>query len=85
MRRSERATVSEAVRLAASRDFDLILMDMRMPGLNGLDATRQIRMLDGPRGRVPIVAVTANALDEHAEECRLAGMSGHLGKALYAD
>jgi signal transduction histidine kinase/DNA-binding NarL/FixJ family response regulator len=70
----------EAVRLAASREFDLILMDMRMPGLNGLDATRQIRMLDGPRGRVPIVAVTANALDEHAEECRLAGMSGHLAK-----
>ena len=70
----------EAVRLAASRDFDLILMDMRMPGLNGLDATRQIRMLDGPRGRVPIVAVTANALDEHAEACRLAGMSGHLAK-----
>ena len=70
----------EAVRLAASREFDLILMDMRMPGLNGLDATRQIRMLDGPRGRVPIVAVTANALDEHAEECRVAGMSGHLAK-----
>ena len=70
----------EAVRLAASRDFDLILMDMRMPGLNGLDATRQIRMLDGARGRVPIVAVTANALDEHAEACRLAGMSGHLAK-----
>jgi signal transduction histidine kinase/CheY-like chemotaxis protein len=70
----------EAVRLAASQDFDLILMDMRMPGLNGLDATRQIRMLDGPRGMVPIVAVTANALDEHAEECRLAGMSGHLAK-----
>jgi CheY-like chemotaxis protein len=70
----------EAVRLAASREFDLILMDMRMPGLNGLDATRQIRMLDGPRGRVPIVAVTANALDEHAEECRLAGLSGHLAK-----
>lgn len=70
----------EAVRLAASRDFDLILMDMRMPGLNGLDATRRIRLLDGPRSRVPIVAVTANALDEHAEECRLAGMSGHLAK-----
>ena len=57
-------------------------MDMRMPGLNGLDATRQIRMLDGARGRVPIVAVTANALDEHAEACRLAGMSGHLAKPL---
>jgi signal transduction histidine kinase/DNA-binding response OmpR family regulator len=70
----------KAVRLAASRDFDLILMDMRMPGLSGLEATRQIRRLDGPRARVPIVAVTANALDEHAEECRLAGMTGHLAK-----
>ena len=42
-----------------------------------LEATRRIRALDGPRGQVPIVAVTANALEQHAEECRRAGMSKH--------
>jgi signal transduction histidine kinase/DNA-binding response OmpR family regulator len=71
---------SEAVRLAAARDFDVVLMDMRMAGMDGLEATRRIRALEGPRGRVPIVAVTANALDQHAEECRRAGMSDHLAK-----
>jgi signal transduction histidine kinase/CheY-like chemotaxis protein/HPt (histidine-containing phosphotransfer) domain-containing protein len=70
----------EAVRLAATHDFDLVLMDMRMPDLDGLEATRRIRLIGGRRGQVPIVAVTANALDQHAEECRNAGMSEHLTK-----
>ncbi|HXA25967.1 MAG TPA: response regulator [Acetobacteraceae bacterium] len=70
----------EAVRLAATLEFDVVLMDMRMPGMDGLEATRRIRALDGPRAQVPIVAVTANALDQHAEECRRAGMSQHLAK-----
>ena len=70
----------EAIRLIASQDFDVVLMDMRMPGIDGLEATRRIRALDGLRARVPIVAVTANALDHHAEECRSAGMSEHLAK-----
>jgi signal transduction histidine kinase/CheY-like chemotaxis protein/HPt (histidine-containing phosphotransfer) domain-containing protein len=71
---------SEAVGLVATQDFDVILMDMRMAGMDGLEATRCIRKLGGPRARVPIVAVTANALDQHAEECRRAGMSDHLAK-----
>lgn len=71
---------SEAVRLAASQDFDVILMDMLMPVMGGLQATRQIRALDGRRSQVPIVAVTANALDRHAEECRQAGMTEYLAK-----
>ena len=70
----------EGVRLAAARDFDLVLMDVRMPRMDGLEATRRIRALDGPRAQVPIVAVTANALDLHMEECRRAGMSEHLAK-----
>jgi signal transduction histidine kinase/DNA-binding response OmpR family regulator len=77
---SEARDGARAVRLAAARDFDVVLMDMRMPGMDGLEATRHIRGLDGPRGQVPIVAVTANALDQHAEECRRAGMSEHLAK-----
>jgi signal transduction histidine kinase/CheY-like chemotaxis protein/HPt (histidine-containing phosphotransfer) domain-containing protein len=70
----------EAVRLAATGDFDLVLMDMRMHGMDGLEATKQIRTLAGSRGQVPIVAMTANALDQHAEECRRAGMIEHLAK-----
>jgi CheY-like chemotaxis protein/HPt (histidine-containing phosphotransfer) domain-containing protein len=70
----------EAVRLVAAQDFDVVLMDMRMTGVDGLEATRSIRAMAGPRADVPIVAVTANALDEHAEECRRAGMSQHLAK-----
>ena len=71
---------NEAVGLAATDDFDVVLMDMRMPGMDGLEATRRIRALGGSRGQVPIVAVTANALDQHAEECRRAGMAEHLAK-----
>jgi CheY-like chemotaxis protein len=48
--------------------------------MDGLEAARRIRALGEPRSRVPIVAVTANALDHHAEECRRAGMSEHLAK-----
>jgi CheY-like chemotaxis protein len=70
----------EAVRLVAALEFDVVLMDMRMAGMDGLEATRCIRALDGSHARVPIVAVTANALDQHAEECRRAGMSQHLAK-----
>jgi HPt (histidine-containing phosphotransfer) domain-containing protein len=53
---------------------------MRMPGMDGLEATRRIRALGGSRGQVPIVAMTANALDQHAEECCRAGMVEHLAK-----
>ena len=71
---------SEVVELAASEDFDVVLMDMRMPVQDGIEATRRIRALGGPRGQVPIVAVTANALDRHVQECRDAGMAGYLAK-----
>jgi signal transduction histidine kinase/FixJ family two-component response regulator len=71
---------NEGVGLAAVQDFDVVLMDMRMQGLDGIEATKRIKALGGSRGRVPIVAVTANALDQHAEECRRAGMAEHLAK-----
>lgn len=77
---TETEDASEAVRLAGICDFDVVLMDMRMTGMDGLEATRRIRALSGSRGQVPIIAVTANALDQHAEECRTAGMSEHLAK-----
>jgi signal transduction histidine kinase len=71
---------AEALRLAGERHFDLILMDVRMPGMDGLAATRRIRALPAPYCRVPIVALTAHAFRDQVEQCREAGMDGHLAK-----
>ena len=70
----------EAVAQATAADFDLILMDVRMPRMDGLEATRRIRALPGPHGRVPIVALTAQAFAEQLGECRHAEMDGYLTK-----
>jgi signal transduction histidine kinase/CheY-like chemotaxis protein/HPt (histidine-containing phosphotransfer) domain-containing protein len=69
-----------AVEAAAGGDFDVILMDVRMPGVNGLQATRRIRALPAPRGAVRIIAVTAQAFAQQIETCREAGMDGHVSK-----
>jgi signal transduction histidine kinase/DNA-binding response OmpR family regulator len=70
----------DAVEAAKTEDFDAILMDVRMPGMNGLEATRLIRMLPGPRGAVPVIALTAQAFAEQIEICRAAGMNAHVSK-----
>jgi signal transduction histidine kinase/ActR/RegA family two-component response regulator len=63
--------------------FDLILMDVQMPVMNGLDATRVIRSLPQERaGTIPIVAMTANVFKEDVDKCLEAGMNAHLGKPL---
>ena len=69
-----------AVEAAATTDFDMILMDVRMPGMNGLEATRRIRNLPSPRGKVRIIAVTAQAFAQQIEICRQAGMDDHVSK-----
>ncbi|WP_296716865.1 PAS-domain containing protein [Tistrella sp.] len=74
-----------AVEAATAHDYDLILMDVQMPGLSGLEATRRIRSIEGPRGRTPILALTANAGREAAEICRAAGMDDHLSKPFRRD
>lgn len=76
----------EAIEMAAAQTFDLILMDVRMPRVDGLAATRAIRAAGN---RVPILAVTADAMPEDAVRCMAAGMDDHLAKpishhALYA-
>jgi signal transduction histidine kinase/CheY-like chemotaxis protein len=69
-----------AIAAVATSDCDVVLMDFCMPGMDGLEATRRIRLLQGPRGRVPIVAMTAQAFTEQVAERRTAGMDSHLGK-----
>ncbi len=72
-----------ALELFQAQDFDLILMDMQMPVMDGLAATRAIRGLADPRGQaVPIIAMTANVLPEQVARCLDAGMDDHLGKPI---
>lgn len=71
---------AEAVHLAGEQDFDLVLMDVRMPGMDGLEATRRIRALPAPHGQVPILALTAYAFLDQVAQCRDAGMNGHIAK-----
>ncbi|MEA2728842.1 MAG: hypothetical protein QOF70_3317 [Acetobacteraceae bacterium] len=75
----------EAIVAVSTTDFDVVLMDVRMPEMDGLEATRRIRMLRGARGRVPIVALTAQAFADQVTECRDAGMDSHLAKPFDAD
>lgn len=73
---------ARAVEAARVGGYDLILMDVHMPVMDGLDATRAIRALDGEAGRVPIVALTANVQPEQVLRCQEAGMDDHVGKPI---
>ncbi|MBI1199731.1 MAG: response regulator [Phenylobacterium sp.] len=70
----------EATKAVAEGDFDLVLMDVHMPVMDGLEATRRIRALPGRAGRIPIVAMTANAMSGDEEACRQAGMDDFMSK-----
>ncbi len=74
-----------AVEAVRSGRFDLVLMDVNMPRMDGLEATRRIRQLEGRAASVPIVAVTANASPEEQEICRRAGMDEFVSKPIAAE
>ena len=70
------------VQAAAQGAFDLILMDVQMPGIDGLEAARRIRAMGGTVGATPIIALTANVLAHQQESYRQAGMDGVVGKPI---
>jgi CheY-like chemotaxis protein len=75
----------EAVALAQAREFDLVLMDIQMPEMDGHEATQEIRTWESPRGRhVPIVAMTAQAMKGDRERCLEVGMDEYLTKPVRA-
>jgi CheY-like chemotaxis protein len=68
---------------AKQGEFDLIFMDIQMPVMNGIDATRAIRALEDPwASGIPIIAMTADAFSENVSECLSAGMNGHIAKPI---
>jgi hypothetical protein len=72
---------AEALALAQENNYKLILMDIQMPKMNGIDATRAIRNLAN-YATTPILAMTANAFDEDRQACIEAGMDDHIGKPI---
>ncbi len=72
----------EAVAAVKAKTYDLVLMDIQMPGMDGITATRWIRALPPPAGKTLIVAMTANVLPDQVRGFRAAGMDDHIGKPL---
>jgi hypothetical protein len=73
-----------AVALVAAQTWDLVLMDVQMPVMGGMEASRLIRSQEAPGTRVPIIAMTANAMDSDRDDCLAAGMDAHLAKPFSA-
>ncbi|MCJ2036177.1 ATP-binding protein [Methylobacterium sp. J-068] len=74
---------ASAIRAVQEGLFDLVLMDVQMPGMDGLTATRRIRQLGMPASTLPVIAMTANVLPDQIEAFRAAGMDDHIGKPFH--
>jgi signal transduction histidine kinase/CheY-like chemotaxis protein len=75
-------SAERALELLKSELFDVMLMDVYMPGMDGREATRQLRAGDGPNRDIPVIAVTASATPKDWEACRAAGMNAHVAKPI---
>ena len=72
--------------MSAEQEFDLILMDIEMPEMDGLAATREIRQRETMTGtRVPIIAMTGHEGTDYIDQCLSAGMQGHIAKPIRAE
>ncbi|HXJ82266.1 MAG TPA: ATP-binding protein [Candidatus Methylomirabilis sp.] len=71
-----------AVLAVSAKSYDVVLMDVHMPEMDGIEAAREIRRLPGDRGRLPIIALSASAMKEETDQCLAAGMVDHLPKPI---
>ncbi len=78
------STGIEAVGAVIDEEYDLVLMDVRMPGMDGLEATRRIRALAGAKSRIPIIAITAHAMKGDKEKYLRGGMTDYIAKPIDA-
>ncbi len=78
------ATGAEAVAACRKTDYDLVLLDCRLPGMSGYEAAQEIRSSQGENPTLPIIAMTANAIDEELPQCHAAGMNSCIAKPVNA-
>ena len=76
------ASAEEGLERLAAEAFDVILMDVYMPDMDGREATRLLRARPGPNQTTPVIAITASATERDWEACRAAGMTGHVAKPI---
>jgi CheY-like chemotaxis protein len=76
---------AEALAIVQAQSFDIVLMDIQMPVMSGVEAARRIRDLNSPVRDIPIVALSANVMAEEIASCREAGMNDHLAKPIDRD
>ena len=76
------ASGPEALKLVAERPFDVILMDIHMPGMSGIEAVERLRALPGPEHATPIIALTADVISRHPSEYRALGFDDFVAKPI---